>query len=261
MLAVHFGAGNIGRGFMAEVYHDNNIDITFVDVNSKVIDSINTESLIRIIYAQENTEDKLITDIDGINSTMNAEEVAKAILNSDIVSASVGPNNLKFLVPNIIDGLQLRMDQDNRLPLDIVACENMVGASSYLKDLILESANEPLKEYIEKYIGFPNSAIDRIVPVFEGTDILSVKVEKFREWIIETKDKKSDLKLDSVIYVDDILPYIERKLFTVNTGHVSLAYVGLKQGHQNSLSAIQDPGVLEAVEHILKETGSYLIQA
>ena len=113
----------------------------------------------------------------------------------------------------------------------------------------------------EKYIGFPNSAIDRIVPVFEGTDILSVKVEKFREWIIETKDKKSDLKLDSVIYVDDILPYIERKLFTVNTGHVSLAYVGLKQGHQNSLSAIQDPGVLEAVEHILKETGSYLIQA
>ncbi len=41
--AVHFGGGNIGRGFIGEVLHDNEFSITFVDLNDAMIDKINRD--------------------------------------------------------------------------------------------------------------------------------------------------------------------------------------------------------------------------
>ncbi|MBZ6373149.1 MAG: mannitol-1-phosphate 5-dehydrogenase, partial [Microbacterium hominis] len=41
MKAVHFGAGNIGRGFVGLLLHDGGYELVFSDVAASLVDAIN----------------------------------------------------------------------------------------------------------------------------------------------------------------------------------------------------------------------------
>ena len=54
-------------------------------------------------------------------------------------------------------------------------------------------------------------------------------------------------------------PYIERKLFTVNTGHASAAYFGFEAGLEKISEAMADQDVAEDVRAVLEETKQLLV--
>lgn len=43
MIAVHFGAGNIGRGFIGQLLHEAGYSITFLDVDKGVVDALKNQ--------------------------------------------------------------------------------------------------------------------------------------------------------------------------------------------------------------------------
>ena len=39
--AVIYGAGNIGWGFIGQVFHDSGYEVIFIDINQTIIDALN----------------------------------------------------------------------------------------------------------------------------------------------------------------------------------------------------------------------------
>ena len=88
---------------------------------------------------------------------------------------------------------------------------------------------------------------------------VDVLVEPFYEWVVDVSQVKGDRpNISGVTYVEDPLPYIERKLLTVNTGHSAIAYLGYARGKATIHAALQDDSVHEAVSEALEETGMLL---
>ncbi|GMO55758.1 MAG: mannitol-1-phosphate 5-dehydrogenase [Termitinemataceae bacterium] len=261
MKAVHFGAGNIGRGFIGEILFKNKASINFVDINETIIDALHTRGTYTITLAEDADKTIKVENVDGINSKANPLAVEKAICEADIVTTAIGPNVLPFIAALIAKGLTQRITSGNTKPLDVIACENMIGGSEFLFTEIKKHITPDELAAIESTIGFPNAAVDRIVPIQKNEDPLAVSVEPFCEWVIDaSKSKNKSLRLEGVEYVDDLLPYIERKLFSVNTGHATVAYTGFSLGYKTIAEAIADTRVLSALQNVLNETGALLIE-
>jgi mannitol-1-phosphate 5-dehydrogenase len=91
MLDVHFGAGNIGRGFIGETLADNGFKITFVDVNDTLIDELNKRNGYTIELAAEGQEHIEVHDVKGINNGKDPKAVAEEIAQADMVTTAIGP--------------------------------------------------------------------------------------------------------------------------------------------------------------------------
>lgn len=258
--AVHFGAGNIGRGFIGEILYENDFQIHFVDVNEKIIDELNQRGQYEIEIAQEGQPHLTISHVTGINSRENPEQVVAAIEQADLVTTAIGPNILPFIAELVAKGIEARRSSGNQQPLDILACENMIGGSQFLYQEVQKYLSPEGLEFTKEYIGFPNAAVDRIVPAQSHEDPLFVVVEPFCEWVVETSRlKNKELQLNKVHYEKDLEPFIERKLFSVNSGHATSAYIGAHIGAKTILEALQNPQVKTKLESVLAEIRSLLI--
>lgn len=261
MKAVHFGAGNIGRGFIGEILHKNGFDITFVDINETLIDALNARDSYEIEYADEAHQRLTISGFSGLNNGKEPEAVAEAVAEADIVTTAIGPNILPYIAELIANGIKLRRENDDTRPMDIVACENMIGGTDFLNEKVSAYFDEADRIYVDQYIGFPNAAVDRIVPMQSHEDPLFVSVEPFSEWVIDqTNVKGTQIQLEGVLYVEDLLPYIERKLFSVNTGHATTAYTGKHFGYETIDQALKDDNILQQLQAVLAETGALLVE-
>lgn len=258
--AVHFGAGNIGRGFIGEILFENGFEIAFVDVNEAIINALNERGSYEIEIAEEGQRHIAVSGVRGINNRLHPEAVVEAIAEADLVTTAIGPNILPFIASLVAQGIEARQAAGNLAPLDVLACENMIGGSEFLYEEVKKHLSEAGLAFAKEHIGFPNAAVDRIVPAQSHEDPLFVVVEPFNEWVVETRGMKNpSLVLDKVHYEAELEPFIERKLFSVNSGHATSAYTGAYYGAQTILEALQNVTVKNNVEAVLAEIRSLLI--
>lgn len=258
MLAVHFGAGNIGRGFIGQLLNQAGYEVVFVDVNRELVDELNRRKAYEVQLAMEGTPVSTVQGVRAING-QDVDAVAQAIADADLVTTAVGPNVLPHIARAIASGISRKMKQDAR-PLNIIACENMIGGSAQLKEHVFSFLSEDDRVRAQERVGFPNAAVDRIVPLQQHEDKLLVTVEPFFEWVVDQGQIVGEApQIAGVTYVNDLGPYIERKLFTVNTGHAVIAYLGYLLGFATIDEAIRDSYIANAVRGALKETGALLV--
>ena len=257
--AVQFGAGNIGRGFIGALLSQSGYQVVFADVAEAIIDKINEDKTYTVHVMDVDCKDQKIENISGVNSTK--PEAIDEIASADLVTTAVGLVILPRIAPTIAQAIEKRMENGVKEPMNMIACENAIRGTSQLKKAVYENLSDAGKAYADEYVGFADCAVDRIVPPVKSENFIDVVVEEYFEWDVEKSGLKGELpQIEGMTLVDDLMAYIERKLFTLNTGHCITAYLGNLRGIPTIDKAIADEEIFGIVSAAMKESGDGLIK-
>ena len=239
-----------------------------VDFLTEEINGISADAQARVLEVLQGIQwtpdniaqcrDLVIENISAVNSTTDA--VVGEIVKSDILTTAVGVGILPRIAPAIARGIVARMEAGIEKPLNIIACENAVRASSQLREHVTALLTDEQKEYCGKWVGFPDCSVDRIVPPVRSENPIDVVVEAYYEWNVEQKAFVGGAPhIEGMNLADNLTAYIERKLFTLNTGHAITAYLGSLRGIPTIDKSIADEQISTIVRGAMQESGLGLI--
>jgi mannitol-1-phosphate/altronate dehydrogenase len=101
MKSLHFGAGNIGRGFIGQILHEAGYEITFADIQSEVVRALKETGRYDVILADEEETRVPVDRVTALHSVEEADEVVARLAEADLVTTAVGPSVLPVLAPAI----------------------------------------------------------------------------------------------------------------------------------------------------------------
>lgn len=227
--AIQFGAGNIGRGFIGAVLSEAGYHVVFADVNMEVIDRINKDGAYTVHIMDVESRDVRISNISGVDS--GGGEIVDEIVRAEIITTAVGLRILPFIAPAIAKGIAARRAAGVGEPLNVIACENGIRATSQLREEVYKHLSAEEAAWCDAHVGFADCSVDRIVPPVAFPEPLDVAAEAFHEWNVERSAWVGEPpQLSGMHLTDELEAHIERKLFTLNTGHCATAYLGHLKG-------------------------------
>lgn len=260
MKNIHFGAGNIGRGFIGQLLHKSGYHITFIDINELIVQNLNERSHYSIKFLDTQTLET-VSNFDALNIIDNQEEIDFAIKQADLITTSIGLNILPSIAKTIANSLKEKYKQQDTKFIDIIACENTPNATAFLEKEIYKHLNELEKQFITQYVGFPNVIVDRNVLVKKYDDPLYVEVNSHFEWIIEKNKVKSlvNTNIFAAKYTTNLQKYIDRYQWLNRTIQDIICYMAYQENKQSLFDSLQQANIKNHLLNTLTEIKNLLI--
>jgi mannitol-1-phosphate 5-dehydrogenase len=243
MKAVIFGAGKIGCGFAGQLLRASGYELVFIGRNQEMITELNRLGSYSVDLMEGIRSKTIVVDrVRGIANS-NSDKVVEDLADADLVVTAVGPGNLPAVAPLIAEGLQTR-----KLPVNIIAFENLPNAGPFLRKLVVEELPQGFP--IERF-GFSGAVVSRAVTerrVDPETREIRFIADPPEQFIVDGRSLLGPLpRVQGMVVTDNFEAYIQRKLFTFSAGHAICAYLGHLKGYHYIHSAIRDPEIRRAV--------------
>ena len=261
--AIMYGAGNIGRGFIGKVFADSGYEVCFLDIMQDIIDEMNARGQYTVrIVSNEGEKDTTVKPVRAVNSL--TDQAIDEIVNCEIMATAVGVNVLPKIAPVIARGMVARMERTGK-PLDIILCENQLGADELMRGWIYEKLTDEEKAWADKNLGLIEASIGRMVPPLtpemRAQDKLLICVEPYSELPVDRDAFRGEIPdLVGLIPYTPFEFYIKRKLFLHNGGHALCAYLGYQKGYEYIWQAIADPEIYAAAKASMMTSAEALVK-
>jgi len=264
--AIQFGAGNIGRGFMGQLFWEIGYRTIFIDADSELVKTINRQSKypLKLLDAYTKKEiDLVIDNIEAIDAK-DTGSIVKNIKNADVICTAVGEGPLPMIAPAISKGLDARFKGDGD-PIDIYLCENNLHAASILKEKVLESTAVNMRDILEKKAGFAGMVVARMVPTasdrFGIEDRLFAVADSYHKLIYDGSAVRGRrLPIEGMEPASNFTAVFERKLYTLNMVHAALAYLGYLKGYSYVHEPFGDSQLNPIIEKAMDEISEGLLK-
>jgi len=257
--AVMYGAGNIGRGFIGQLFFESGFETNFIDVNMEIINRLNQDHEYPLkLVSSDGVEDVTVKNVSGVDGK-DIDAVANTIAAADVLATAVGVNILPYIISPLVAGLRKRWENGNFTPLNIIICENLIDANRYLEKLIKESLSDDEKQTFDKTIGLVEASIGRMVPAvseeMQNGNILTACAEPFKELPV---DKDAIIgETPEIVCMIPSTPFeyhIQKKLFLHNLGHATTAYLGYLKHNTYIYEAIDDKEIFRLAKGAMSES-------
>jgi len=265
-IAVQFGAGNIGRGFMGQLFFESGYKTVFVEARKDLVDMLNNRGSYPLRILDAYTQREFTLEIGNIKA-IPAEErelIGNTIAKADVLCTAVGVKNLAAVAPLIVEGIERRRTQ-NPVPIDVLLCENILDAAQQLQTGVYELLDEKARNWAIEHIGFVGTTVARMVPGagdrFRSDDPLQVVADSYHKLAYDGKAMKgAPPEIEGLYPVRNFKAEVERKLFIYNLGHAALAYLGYLKGFSYVHETIRDEKSNAVFEGSLDETSAALLK-
>ena len=249
-LAVQFGAGGIGRGFLGQLLSESGYEIVFVDVDTDLVDALNERGSYPLQLVGDRNETLTISNIRALRASQS-DAVAEALSRADFICTASGVSALPAISKLLAIGLRKRRE-NQAPPVNVVICENLKKGAQYLRQLVQKQPNCPPSDYLDESVGFVQSVVARMVPVrtpeMLAKDPLLVVAEAYPFLPIDAAAIRGDAPpVKGLILAEDFQEYVERKLFVHNAMHAMCAYMGYAAGLKYVWQAASDSQIQQTV--------------
>lgn len=262
---IQFGAGNIGRSFIGQLFSRAGYEVVFIDVDPVTISEMNRRHEYIVEIRDKKFEQLRIENVRAIHASKTAE-IAAEIADAEILGSAVGKNVLEKIVPNLAAGLALRYEKQGLKPIDLIICENILNGADFLKKRLRKilPADFPLAEML----GLVETSIGKMVPIMSETvrqrDPLLVYAEAYNSLILDEKGFKNPIPdVAGLAPKANMKAYVQRKSFIHNLGHAMTAYLEFIEGKNYTYTweVMADPEMRQRVKKVMWESGRALINA
>ena len=249
--AVIVGAGNIGRGFIGQLFSEAGWEVCYLDVAAPMVDALNAAGEYPLeIVSSGGAQRKIIAPVRAVNGN-DHEAAARVTADADVCVTCVGAKAIRFIIPNLAAGVRLR-HAEGKGPLNLLICENLMDADSYIRSLLepVLTAEELLS------VGLVETSVGRMVPLPDKTltekEPLLVRAESYGVLPFDADAWKGEFPdVPGLVPVSPFRFVIERKLWVHNMGHAVCAYLGMLRGYERIADAIGDTDIRVAVREAM----------
>ncbi|TVQ37934.1 MAG: mannitol-1-phosphate 5-dehydrogenase [Spirochaetaceae bacterium] len=262
MNLLQFGAGNIGRSFIGQLFSRAGWTVTFVDVDQHIVAAINRRRAYPVVVKhpdgrEETIEVKGVDAIDG----RDREAVVAAVHNADLVATAVGTQALPSVVELIAEGLKRRQNS-----VSIIIAENIRNGAAVVRDELRKHL--PPDSAVLSRTGLVESSIGKMVPLMteadRQSDPLRVFAEPYNTLILDRLGFRGPVPaVAGIKAVDNITAYVDRKLFVHNMGHAACAYLGYREDPQLTYiwQAVELDAVHQTARAAMQQSAAALVRA
>lgn len=253
-----FGAGNIGRSFIGQIFSRSGFEIVFIDVDDNLISLLNKEKGYTVIIKESEVPDEElhISPVRAINGR-DQDLVISEIVKADYIATSIGKNALPKIFNLLAEGIEERKN-----PIDIIIAENLTEGANFFREGLFPFLKD--KNSVNK-IGLIETSIGKMVPITSKENIeenpLTVYAEAYNTLIV---DKDGFItSFPDVPFIKGVSPikaYVERKLYIHNLGHAATAYLGYDYNPNLTYiwEVLEDKTIYNKVENLMMESGKAL---
>ena len=265
-LAVMFGAGNVGRGFLGQLFSESGYEVVFVDVDEQLIDALNSRRAYTIRLVDNNSVEEVMVGPVRALRAAETTTIASALSESNIAATAVGVRALSQIAPLFAAGIARRSAIGVQDPLNIIVCENLMDAAMAFRTMVAERLDAADQAYLMERVGFVDTVIGRMVPPptaeMRAQDPSLIAVESYKELPVDRAGFIGSVpSIVGMVPCDNFPVYFARKLYIHNCGHAILGYLGYQCGHTYGYQALENAAIQPLLVAALEEAKVGVVNA